>query len=49
MRLLLALGSVFAFASEPGALCDLAMLVSLFLTAAVDLLGSLGSHRFPWE
>lgn len=37
--LLLSLGNAFAFASEPGVLCDLAMLVSLFLTTVVDSVG----------
>lgn len=39
MWLLLSLGSVFAFVSEPGVLCDLEM---LFLTVVVDSLGMPG-------
>lgn len=48
-QLLLSLGNVFAFASEPGVLCDLAMLVSLFLTAAVDSVGVPGKSQVSTE
>lgn len=48
-RLLLSLGNVFAFASGPGVLSDLAMLVSLFLTAVVDSVGVPGKTRVSLE